>query len=91
VEQAASNLTAKFFGNGRRPECSPNPNYPMGITFDASLGAPGCSVALTYPAPECGMWYVHCARCGSNAVVTAASRPDDPHTVKLPCHPTGSA
>jgi len=85
VEQAAGNLTAKFVGDGRQPKCPPNPAYPNGIPVDASMGAPGCSIELTHPTPECGLWYVHCHRCGTNAVVTSAARPDDPCSVKLPC------
>lgn len=84
-------LTATFHGNGRRPKCPPNPDFPDGIVLDMALGSPGCSVSLTYPAPSCGLWVIECPVCGLCVGVTAASRADDPKTVTIPCKIKGNA
>ncbi len=78
-------LHARWFGEGRRAQHPPDPRYPLGIPVDGTQGRPGCEVKLEYPAPCIGKWWITCDVCGTNAIVTAAGRPDDPHTVRLPC------
>jgi hypothetical protein len=72
---------------GREPQCAPNPNYPDGIKLDVSEGATQtCTVDLPYPAKRCGQYIVECCLCGFRVIVTTAGRPDDPTSIKLPCH-----
>jgi hypothetical protein len=72
--------------HGREPRCPPDPDFPDGRELDASGGAKvACVVALPYPAPRCGIWEVHCLTCNVRIAITAAGRPDDPKSVKLPC------
>lgn len=78
----------EFVRSGRgKAQCPSDPNFPAGIAFDLtrSLKAPSCDVKLPYPAPECGMWIVTCAKCAMVVAVTAAGRRDDPISVKLGC------
>ena len=78
-----------FVASGRGPaQCASNPKYPEGIDVDVCLfgGAPACSFTLPYPAPECGHWDVVCTACRARTLVSAAGRPDDPRSVKVPCH-----
>ncbi len=86
-----SSLSATWLGTGRQPTCAPNPAYPNGIALDAAGPAPGCEIALKYPAPCIGQWVVECATCGTSAAVTAAGRADDPASVRIPCKMVGSA
>ncbi len=51
----------------------------------ARPGAETCTIALPYPAPECGMWIIRCDRCPMSIAVTAAGRPDDPISVTVEC------
>jgi hypothetical protein len=53
------------------------------MLFDASADRPCCEVAPQYPAPCVGKWLIKCSVCGVLAIVTAAGRPDDPHTARL--------
>jgi hypothetical protein len=77
-----------FVRSGRgKAQCAPNPAYPIGIDVDVSRGQPSCIVALPYPAPECGHYVVRCALCAMSVAITAAGRPDDPKSVKIPCMP----
>jgi len=78
-----------FRRSGRGPaQCPPNPDYPHGMDLDAAGTAPAsCTVKLPYPAPECGHFLVSCHGCGLSVGVTAAGRPDDPSSIKLPCRP----
>lgn len=69
----------------REPTQPPNPDYPNGIEMDMSDGQKSCESVLPYPAPRCGMFYIDCKRCGTNAMITTAGRIDDPRSVKLKC------
>jgi hypothetical protein len=85
-------LHAKFLGEGgRKAQHPPDPRYPLGLTVDGSEGRPSCTVSLQYPAPCVGKWLIGCDQCGTVSIVTAAGRADDPHTVRLPCKPQGTA
>ena len=77
----------QFVKSGRgKAQCAPDPDYPEGVVVDGALpGAQACSVALPYPAPECGFHHVECLDCGRVVAVTAAGRPDDPRAVIIPC------
>ena len=76
-----------FVPSGRgKAQCPPNPDYPNGVAVPAPNGVPvSCKVELPYPAPECGHHKIECLTCGFILVVTAAGRPDDPISVRLPC------
>ena len=74
----------------RKAKCPPNPAYPDGIDIVMTKdGEAACSIALPYPAPECGLWLVSCPRCGFSAAITAAGRPDDPRSAQVPCKRNG--
>lgn len=77
----------KWIDRGREPQCPPNPAYPNGIDLDAAkaFGVPTCHTSLPYPAKRCGLYYVECQICGTNALITTAGRPDDPRSVDLVC------
>ena len=87
----AKPIVANFISAGRKARCAPDPAYPSGIRVDAAGDKPGCEVQLTYPAPCVGQWMIRCSICDASVIVTAAGRPDDPHTVKIPCNLKGSA
>ena len=79
-------ISVEFKPSGRgKARSAPNPDYPDGCHVDITEGQTGCSVALPYPAPECGAWIVRCAACGMSVAITAAGRPDDPRSVRIPC------
>jgi hypothetical protein len=79
----------KFLTAGRKATQPPNPAYPNGIDIDVSRGADRtCVVKLPSPARCCGVWHVKCRACGFVAAVTAAGRPDDPRTLRMPCKET---
>jgi hypothetical protein len=79
-------LTIKWIDRGLSPRAKPDPRYPKGIDLDMSGGAEKfCQRLLPYPAERIGYYYVECDRCGVNAVVTTAGRPDDPRSIKLRC------
>ena len=84
-------LHAHWVGEGRKAEYPPDPRYPLGVPVDCTEGQPGCEVALQYPAPCVGKWWISCDTCGTTAIVTAAGRVDDPHTVRLRCLAVGRA
>jgi hypothetical protein len=63
----------------------PESRLPDGCHIDTAEGQTGCCVDLPYPAPECGPWTVRCAACGMSAAISAAGRPDDPRSVRMPC------
>jgi hypothetical protein len=90
-------LHARWFGDfdehgeARKAQHPPDPRYPLGVVVDCTEGRPSCSVSLEYPAPCVGKWLIRCDVCHTLSIVTAAGRPDDPHTVRLPCTPQGSA
>jgi hypothetical protein len=77
----------EFKPSGRgKARIPPNPDYPNGRRLDVTEGQEAsCYVNLPYPAPECGIWIVECGKCRTNAAVTAAGRPDDPISIKIPC------
>jgi hypothetical protein len=80
-----SDFKIDWIDRGRDPQCAPDPAFPDGKDIDASHGRPSCKADLPCPAPRCGLYYVECLKCGANAMITTAGRPDDPRSVKLPC------
>lgn len=77
-----------FFASGRgKARNPPDPRYPKGMHVDMrdDAAAEACSLALPYPAPECGHYSVTCSRCGWHGIVTAAGRADDPRTLSIGC------
>jgi hypothetical protein len=83
----------EFVPSGRgKAQCASDPNYPHGIQVDCSDGAVAtCTVALPYPAKECGHYRVECRLCHFSVALTAAGRADDPTEVKMPCQLTTTA
>jgi hypothetical protein len=77
----------EWIDRGREPKCVPNPAYPNGVDLDTAkmFGTPTCHTKLPYPAKRCGLYYVECNICGSNALITTAGRPDDPRSVDMLC------
>lgn len=84
-------IKVEWIDRGYEPQSPPDPAYPQGMDFDLTQRHPGCQVAVPCPARRCGFYVLTCERCGSNAVVTTAGRPDDPRSVRLKCHPQGRA
>jgi hypothetical protein len=81
-----TNFQIEFGSHNRKPKVAPNPAYPNGIDVDLAKDAKvACFSPLPYPAECCGIWFVVCKTCGSNATITAAGRVDDPRSVKLAC------
>jgi hypothetical protein len=82
-------MTADFkihwIDRGEKPRLQPNPLFPLGKDLDLSQGREGCKDALPWPAPRIGYFVVECRRCGANAIITTAGRPDDPRSIKLAC------
>jgi len=78
----------RWVRRGGPPQQPPDPRYPDGVDVDISLGAArSCSTPLPYPVDrnEVGTWLVECQVCGLRVGITAASRPDDPRSVKIAC------
>lgn len=76
----------EFKPSGRgKAQCDPDPNFPDGIDIEVGNPLVSCKVDIPYPAPECGLWIVRCEVCGFSMALTAAGRPDDPRSVRLPC------
>ena len=76
----------EWIDRGREAQCAPDPAFPDGKDVDVSNGAvQTCKIALPYPAPRCGLWAVACDVCGLRVALTAAGRPDDGRSVRLPC------
>lgn len=86
-----SGMHVEWLSDGRKAKCAPDPAYPNGMDVDAAEGRAGCTTSLPYPAPACGMWFITCPVCGHTALVTAAGRPDDPRSVRVPCKVQGRA
>jgi hypothetical protein len=86
-----SALKATFVGTGLRPRCPPDPRYPDGKAFDLAGDGPSCVVDLEHPAPSVGQWVIVCEICGYRLIATAASRVDDPKTIRVPCKLVGRA
>lgn len=86
-----ANFSIEFRPSGRgKAQCPSNPDFPDGISLDGTEGGePSCTAKLPYPAPECGMWLIHCNLCLMNVLVTAAGRRDDPVSIKMPCNIEG--
>ena len=81
-----TDFDVSFLSHNRKPVCSPDPSFPNGKDFDACPDARvSCIAELPYPAECCGVWMVTCKSCGLRVGITAAGRPDDPRTVRLPC------
>lgn len=79
-------MSVTFMPSGRgKAQCSPDPDYPNGKSLDIAAGGPSCMFDLPYPAPECGAFVVQCDTCEMRIAVTAAGRPDDPVSIKVPC------
>ena len=85
-----SNLKMTWVDGEREPKVAPNPAYPKGVDLDVTAGNPGCATDLPYPAPRCGWFLINCERCGANAVITTAGRPDDPRSIKIRCESRAS-
>ncbi len=79
--------SVEFLPSGRgKAQCPSDPAYPHGLEIDATKpGQKACCVELPYPAPECGVWMIACSDCHLHVAVTAAGRPDDPNSIKIPC------
>jgi hypothetical protein len=82
-------LTAEWrsHGEGQSANWPLNLAYQDGVDIDFSAGRDACDLAIDYPAPCVGAWFVSCALCGMFCILTAAGRPDDPRSVRLPCMP----
>ena len=81
-----SDFHIEWIDRMREPQCAPDPQYPNGVELRLNPnGEKGCKVVLPYPAPRCGIFYVECKICGSNAMITTAGRSDDPRLVEIPC------
>jgi hypothetical protein len=81
--------TITFVPSGRgKARCPSDPAYPNGVAIDpVGHDAPAwCLVKLPYPAPECGVHRIDCSLCALQVLVTAAGRPDDPVSVRIPCN-----
>lgn len=74
---------------GGPPKVKPNPAFPDGVPeIDMARGEqPNCVVTLPYPSghTNVGLWLVRCRLCRLRVGITAASRPDDPRSARLPC------
>lgn len=90
-EADLSKLTAQWFGIGRKAQHPSNPAYPEGIRLDMGGSGKACSIEFDYPAPEVGSWLVKCELCGLSVLITAAGRPDDPRSIRVPCKIAGEA
>lgn len=77
--------TVEWVSKNRKAKCHPNPSYPHGIDLDIHGDVEKCHVTIPYPASECGTWIIRCEACDLTVGVTAAGRPDDPRSYKMPC------
>jgi hypothetical protein len=78
----------KFISHNRKAVCQPDPAFPNGRDLDLtriSRSKASCVAEIPYPAECCGAWVVTCEACGLRVAITAAGRPDDPKSAKLPC------
>lgn len=89
MEQEAIILEFKPSGRGKA-RCPTDPDWPNGKDLDISNSEISCKVDLPYPAEECGTWIIRCSACGMSLGVTAAGRPDDPKSIKVPCKERGA-
>lgn len=82
----AKHIKVEFLSHNRKAVCAPNPDYPEGMDVDLTEPqATACQTAIPYPAECCGVWLLQCTACGTSVAVTAAGRPDDVRSVKIPC------
>jgi hypothetical protein len=81
-------MKIKWISRYRKAQCKPDPAFPKGKDIDTGM-RPACRVDLPYPAQCVGMHYVECEECGTNCLITAAGRPDDPKSLMLPCEGKG--
>jgi hypothetical protein len=82
----APHLRVTWAGTGQQPTQPPNPEFPNGCEVHlAERGEPACTARLSYPAPCIGAHLIVCSRCGASVAVSAAGRPDDPHTAHIRC------
>lgn len=81
----ASQFKIEFTNRRGPPRVAPDPAYPNGKDVDLSEGGATCATGIPYPAEERGVWLVECTRCGLRVGITAAGRPDDPRSARLPC------
>jgi hypothetical protein len=79
-------LVVEWLDGGREPQQEPDPRFPKGIDLDISQGKRSCTAALPYPAKRCGWYVVKCETCDQCIILTTAGRPDDPRSIKVPCH-----
>lgn len=83
---ADDQFAIEWHGSGRAPTQESDPNFPDGIALDVSDKASRtCEARVPWPATEVGFWIVKCRRCRFSVALTAAGRPDDPKSIKLPC------
>lgn len=76
----------QWIDGGREPQCASDPAYPNGVDVNlVPAGQDSCKAALPYPAKRCGIHLVRCTICGFTIGGTAAGRPDDPRSVRVPC------
>jgi hypothetical protein len=83
-----SHHTVTWIDRGRPPRCPANPEFPDGCDVKlTSAKSKSCTVKVPYPTghKNVGSWWITCQLCGLNVLVTAASRPDDPRSVTMPC------
>ena len=82
-------IDIKFFPSGRgQARCAPNPDFLDGVEIDGTNGdrsIASCLTTIPYPAPECGQWLLTCRLCSLTVLITAAGRPDDPRSARVPC------
>lgn len=82
---ADEQFTIKYIDRGRPPRVKPDPRFKNGKHLDSGE-RPACKVELPYMTQKnVGYWFVVCTKCKTNALITMASRPDDPKTLMLPC------
>jgi hypothetical protein len=86
-------FSVEWLSRNRKAQCPPNPAYPNGkdVSCPIAPGQPSCQAPIPYPASECGVWVVRCLICKASVGVTAAGRPDDPRSVRMPCKLEGRA
>ena len=84
----------EWHDRGGPPQVKPNPAFPDGVPeVDIARGKePNCVVQLPYPTgrTNIGTWYVTCRLCRLRVAITAASRPDDPRSARVPCKIVGA-
>lgn len=78
----------EWVNRGGPPKQPPDTAFPHGKDVDLTMGRePSCITPLPYPTGKgtIGGWLVRCLTCGLSVYVTAASRPDDPCSLKVAC------